>query len=204
METQKMATVCVGIGNKKIGAHVPTFSLPSKITCPGKSDWCVNHCYADRFERMRPNIRRAYERNLAICQYPVLLVNFILNRLTVSFPWFRIHPSGDFFDVGYINAWTEIVAARPNIQFWSYTRSWAVDELRAPLEQLKALPNMHLYGSTDPSMPLPPDGWPVAFIEHDERATGTPCQYRFGNAASCLECGYCLQKDNHNVIFKQH
>ncbi len=196
-------TLCVGTGNKKVGAHVPTFSLPSMITCPGKSTWCVKHCYAERFARMRPSIRKAYQRNLAICQYPVLLVNFILNRLTTDSPWFRIHPSGDFFSVDYINAWTEIVASRPDIQFWSYTRSWAVDDLLEPLEQLKALPNMHLYGSTDPSMELPPYGWPVAFIQHDERSTGMPCKYRFGNASSCLECGYCLE-NNHNVIFKQH
>lgn len=200
----EIPTLCVGTGNKKVGARVPTFSLPSKITCPGKSTWCVQHCYADRLERLRPNIRTAYERNLDICRYPVLLVNFILNRLTTDSPWFRIHPSGDFFDVGYINAWQEIVASRPDIQFWSYTRSWAVPELLGPLEELKSLPNMHLYASTDTSMPLPTENWPIAFIEHDARATGTPCQYRFGNAASCLECGYCLQNDNRNVIFKQH
>ncbi len=160
----EIPTLCVGDGNQKIGAHVPTFSLPSKMTCPGKSVWCVNHCYADRYERMRPSIRSAYERNLAIARYPALLVNFMLGALSNTQTWFRIHPAGDFFSEAYIDSWSEIIQAKPGIQFWAYTRSWRLSTLLPGLEGLRALPNVQIFASTDPDMPLPPPGWRTALL----------------------------------------
>lgn len=74
-------------------------------------------------------------------------------------PSFRIHVSGDFHRIDYIRAWIRICRSFPQTRFWGYTRSWAVPELAGNLAELRDIPNVQLFASTDPDMPLPPRGW---------------------------------------------
>jgi len=201
---ERLPTLCIGNGNIKVSRHVPTFSLPSKTTCPGASDWCLKNCYAARYERLRPNCRSAYERNLVISRYPVVFMAFMMESLPVFLPLLRIHVSGDFYSREYIDCWREIIASRQRTKFWAYTRSWVIPKLVDPLARLRALPNMHLFASTDETMPAPPDDWPVAFIESDARAAGMPCKHQYNRADSCLDCGHCFTGDIKSVVFKAH
>jgi len=119
-------------------------------------------------------------------------------------PCFRIHVGGDFYSVDYIHAWRRICTAFPHVKFWTYTRSWVAPELRVPMEALRDLVNVNCFASTDPTMPLPPGGWRVGFIEADDRARGTMCSEQTGLQESCLVCGYCFRKERGDVIFKVH
>lgn len=195
--------LCVGDGNMKVGS-IRTFSLPSRLTCPGASSWCSKHCYAYRFERRRPNCRDAYSRNLVLTWHPDEFVEAMLQVIPKKLPQCRIHVSGDFYSVEYIEAWQRICGEYPHTLFWCYTRSWNVPDLLPALEKLRDLPNVQLFASTDPSMPLPPKGWRVAFIEEDPRASGLRCLEQYGRKPSCLECGYCFQQQRGDVIFKTH
>lgn len=195
--------VMLGEGNSKVG-EVLNFSLPSIETCPGASSWCLKHCYGYRFEKLRPSCRKAYERNLALAADTDRFVQTMIGVLPRIAPCFRIHVSGDFFSRKYVDAWTEICRAFPQIRFWSYTRSWVVPKLLSPLRSLKSLDNVHLFASTDPTMPLPPAGWRVAFIERDPRADGMLCSEQTDRKESCLACGYCFNQGSGNVIFRVH
>lgn len=195
--------VSLGEGNAKVG-EIYTFSLPSHTTCPGASPWCLEHCYAHRYERLRPVCRRAYQRNLVLAQRPEEFVRVMTGVLPRILPCVRIHVSGDFHTREYLNAWDRICAAFPQTGFWAYTRSWAVPGLYPALEQLRACANVELIASTDPTMPLPPDGWRVAFIQTDPRANGMRCKQQHGEVDSCLDCGYCFQQHNGNVVFLVH
>jgi len=195
--------VSLGEGNMKVG-EVFNFSLPSITTCPGASSWCLKHCYAYRYEKLRPVCRKAYERNLALAQDTRKFVRTLTGVLPRITSCFRIHVSGDFFSVSYTEGWVEICSAFPQTRFWGYTRSWSVAELLAPLEQLRALSNVQLIASTDPSMPLPPAGWRVAFVEADARARGILCSKQTEEEASCLACGYCFRQNTGDVIFRVH
>jgi len=203
MEQDIIVPLCMGLGNSKVG-QVWTFSLPSFVTCPGASPWCRKHCYAWRLERLRPACRHAYVRNLALSLEPERFVTHVLASLPEEAPLVRIHVGGDYYGPEYAEAWRSICAARPNTQFWSYSRSWLVPTLQSGLEQLRRLPNLELLASTDPDMPLPPDGWRTAFIEIDPRADGTPCRHQQREVESCLECGYCFREREGNVVFKVH
>ena len=203
MEREFAVPLCLAQGNSKVG-RVWTFSLPSFVTCPGASTWCRQHCYAWRFERLRPNCRRAYIRNLALSLEPDRFVGQVLETLPKDAPLVRIHVGGDHYSVEYAEAWRRICEARPNTQFWSYTRSWSVAMLRPALEQLRALDNVQVLGSVDPDMALPPEGWRTAFIDIDPRASGLPCRHQQGQVDSCLECGYCFRDGAGNVVFKVH
>jgi len=193
--------VSFGEGNKKIG-DVFTFSLPSKITCPGKSIWCQKYCNAARFERLRPSCNGAYERNLLLTKNQDRFTDLMIGILPRILPCFRIHVSGDFWSQEYINSWIKICNTFPQTKFWTYTRSWTVQPLLEPLEQLNNLPNIQVFASTDPSMPLPPKEWRTAFIKIDQRATGVICPQEKGKISSCLQCGYCFNKEKGNVILK--
>jgi len=143
-------------------------------------------------------------RNLALSLDLDRLIEQVLEALPEDAPVVRIHVGGDFYSVEYVDTWRFICEARPNTQFWAYTRSWTQPELREALERLRALPNVELFASTDTAMPLPPEGWRVAFIEDDSRASGLACPHQQGHVASCLDCGYCFRKKAGNVVFQIH
>jgi hypothetical protein len=189
-----------GEGTSKVGEAL-TFSLPSRETCPGASTWCLRYCYAQRYERLRPNCRGSYAANLRLAQDPEGFADRMIGVLPRITPFFRLHVSGDFFSAAYAAAWVRICESFPNTRFWSYTRSWAAKELLGPLEQLRDLPNVQLLASCDPTMPLPPEGWRVAFVSTDSRSTGPLCGHQAGTQENCLVCGYCLKRHHGHVIF---
>ena len=195
--------ISLGEGNMKVG-EVFTFSLPSKTTCPGATAWCLTHCYAWRYEQIRPACQKAYQSNLALATDTERFQRTMIGVLPRIMPSFRLHVSGDFFNADYCSAWFEICKAFPQTRFWGYTRSWAAAELREALKRLRDLPNMQLFASVDPTMPLPPEGWRVAFVLTDPRARGMLCNSQAGEENSCLACGYCFERDKGNVIFKVH
>ena len=195
--------VCIGRGNSKVG-EIPTFSLPSRFTCPGASAWCIKHCYARRFERLRALCRMGYSRNLVLTWDTDRFVSTMLAQIPPDVPCFRIHVSGDYYDTTYIESWRKICLGRPLVRFWAYTRSWASPTLQPALEALRRLPNFCLFASTDVTMPPPPEGWRVAFVEGDPRATGIKCREQNGLSDSCLTCRYCFASNAGHVVFRVH
>lgn len=195
--------LCIGKGNIKLGAAL-TFSLPSRFTCPGASPWCLHRCYAMRYERLRPFCLNAYGRNLSLSLDTDRFAETMTAMLPRGLRGLRIHVSGDYYSAAYSAAWIRICQGRPDILFWSYTRSWSLPAILPSLDALRSLANVHLYGSTDPTMPLPPAGWRTAFVEEDPRAHGMPCKKQQGQVESCLTCGYCLFSNTGHVVFKVH
>jgi len=195
--------VSFGESNTKLG-NVFTFSLPSRITCPGASSWCRKHCYAKRYERLRPTCRKAYRDNYDLAKITERFVRIMTGVLPRILPCMRIHTSGDFFSADYINAWKEICSEFPQVRFWTYTRSWSVPDLLPSLEELRSLDNVSLFASTDPTMKLPPKDWRTAFIACDPRAEGIACRTQNSEESSCLDCGYCFGDTGGNVVFKVH
>jgi hypothetical protein len=195
--------VSFGEGNIKVG-NVLTFSLPSITTCPGASSWCLQRCYAAKYEALRPSCRKAYESNLALARDPQRFTQTMIGVLPRILPCFRIHVSGDFLNPEYVLAWVRICQAFPQTFFWSYTRSWNARDLIEPLERLRGLPNVQLLASTDATMPLPPRNWRRAYVDSDPRALGVLCLKQAEEQESCLVCGYCFRRRWGDVVFKVH
>jgi hypothetical protein len=67
--------------------------------------------------------------------------------------YFRIHDSGDFFNVAYVKAWIQVCRALPATKFWAPTRAWqsgnvnnplpVFDPLLNALHELASLPNVN-------------------------------------------------------------
>jgi hypothetical protein len=211
-----------GKGNRKIGMNVFTYSrLAGKDqTCPGATEECEAICYAKRITGAV--MRNLYVENTIAGQVP---------EIPVEAKLLRLHVSGDFDDVQYIESWIERLQARPDVTCWAYTRSWRVPTLLPALERLRALPNVQLFASMDASCAeLPPIGWRRAWIhrtEHsarwaewgpDERllvgdrlavnvADGTSvyvCPEETGHKQDCESCRYCFDGQRNDVVFLEH
>jgi hypothetical protein len=156
-----------GLGNLKIGPGVYTFSrlpgLPGRSslglphyqehaagTCPGSSSECRSICYAVRPVQEQGAVFQMWKRN-AGDEVPELPADAKLLRL---------HVSGDFDTVAYIQNWITRMTERPDVTMWVYTRSWRVPELLPALETLRALPNVQMFASMDLSIPEVPPSTP--------------------------------------------
>lgn len=196
-------------GNRKLGPHVITVSTlpgPPEVggTCPGASEWCREHCYAQKFPVMWPNVAQLWEDNT--------------KDRDIELPEsgiFRFHTSGDFDSVEYIEKMTEQIKQRPNLRVFAFTRSWQLPELRQALMQMARLPNVQMFASLDESMTglgMIPRSWRRAWIAGDKRIdpeTTIICpETKVGlGKIDCETCQYCIRPPSNgkkHVAFLAH
>lgn len=217
-DTRAVEVSRFGIGNLKIGLNVYTYSrLPGRDggTCPGSTPECEAVCYAKRVVAEAGIVSSVWALNSQTEDAPESLPDGC--RLL------RLHISGDFTSVPYINGWTELLARHPDVTVWAYTRSWRVPSLLPALERLRALPNVQMFASMDETTPeLPPTGWRRAWIDGDTRAQRDPvldqytsrvtfdgtrtlvCPEQTGLKADCATCRYCFDGQRGDVTFLKH
>ena len=123
-------------GNRKLGGDlIWGFGLPSGMpeVCVGMTPTCQAHCYAIRYAQYRTSAQAKYQRNLELSRLPDFAQRmryFILNQ---DIKVVRIHTGGDFYSLSMpVNgcvSWRWL----PEVQFFSYTRSWRVPGLSGSL-----------------------------------------------------------------------
>ena len=108
-------------GNKKLVSHennaLLIWNLPAVITCPYRTAHCEGLCYAKKSETAYPETLPARMRNLEISKNPDFVERMIFTIKTeLSRPSnknrkivFRIHESGDFYNMTYVKKWLEIM-----------------------------------------------------------------------------------------------
>ena len=135
--------------NKK---YIPTenvkyfiFNLPCKVTCIGKCKGCEEDCYADKAEKQYPDCLPCRYRNYILTfskDFVEHVVNYVKGKInnprTGYFKVlhkkngkviFRIHESGDFYNLEYLEKWIEIARQLPEIEFLWYTKSFELFEM---------------------------------------------------------------------------
>jgi len=132
-------------GNSKTECY--SFDLPAKITCPGMTKACGDKCYAYNLMRAYTNVDAKYQRNLEFANSPEFV-----KRMIRDIPRrceFRIHVSGDCKDAAYVLDWIAIASKRPDVVFYTYTRSWRDPDIWVAVRALAELPNVNVNLSTD-------------------------------------------------------
>ena len=130
-------TYVVENGVKVAKTQFLIFSLPAEKTCPNSTEMCRKNCYAKKAERLYPNTRIARDRN-----YHTSLAKDFVARMIATIEYhmnrpqykntdflFRIHESGDFYNVEYMRKWIEIANHFKNnnrIKFCAYTKSFDI------------------------------------------------------------------------------
>lgn len=104
-------------------------------TCPS-AGVCRHVCYARHGTYLWPVVKDRHEANLRIVLDDLTgweaAMIAELGCVRVAGGWVRIHDSGDFFSDEYLLAWLRIMDARPEVNFYSYTKE--VDRFRRLVE----------------------------------------------------------------------
>ncbi len=198
-----------------------SFSLPARTTCPGATfspgSVCAA-CYADRRGRYRfPAVRDAQARRLAWTTQALATGHFaptLIERIgSLGERYFRLHDAGDFFSAAYVDAWTTIARALPDVRFWAPTHSWAIqgrqrpggDPLLEALRRLNSLPNV----TVRPSAALiegPPPAVPG--LSAGSAVTTVPlsatCPKSLRTPSNCGPCRRCWDEPLVPVTYLKH
>jgi protein gp88 len=141
-------------------------------TCPS-AGICARVCYARHGTYTWPVVRAKHHANLTwvLDDLPgwQTAMEAELGAAKFNGAWIRIHDSGDFFSDPYLTAWLRICRARPNTNFYAYTKE--VARFRALVEP-DPPPNfwwVYSYGGTQDAT-LNPHADRVADVFPDEAA----------------------------------
>jgi len=119
--------------------RVLNFSLPAyktitgKTVCPFAKD-CIKYCYAQKGNYRYPSVIKGlnnrYELSKTAEFVPKMNATIILERPTHV----RIHDSGDFYSIAYLNKWIDIATQNNDVIFYAYTKSikFFIDGLKLP------------------------------------------------------------------------
>ena len=204
------------MGNSKTGRSgvffekILVWNLPPIITCPGASEWCKRNCYNADTNKHYP--MKEWENNLwwALHKMEELKKHLIERIMAEENIAVRIHSSGDFFSLNYINMWREIAAVCRNAYFWAYTRSWAVEELHDAIICLSEIANISLFASYDSTMGLKCHELysSLAVEPNDLSDYNSPqfyvCPEQFTGGKCCADCGFCITRGDRDVVFTVH
>src|SRR5581483_4816243 len=136
-------------GSKKKRRRIWSFSLPSRKTCPGRSDLCSKACYSAHLEAFRPNIKSQYEKNFRLSRRKTFVKRMIHFIESKKIEVVRIHAAGDFYSSLYTRKWLEVMKTCPQTIFYFYTRSWRVREILKVLKEIAGLKNVRAWFSCD-------------------------------------------------------
>ena len=100
-------------------------SLEGKSTCPFAKG-CLGadyKCYAQKGAYAWPKVKQAYNNRYLLTKQDnfVNLMNESIQKKKVDI--LRLHDSGDFYSVAYLNKWVEIANANKDVIFYAYTKS---------------------------------------------------------------------------------
>lgn len=184
-------------GNRKLGKVKHTNLTPGR-SCPGASEWCRLACYAQKANYLWPAVVNKYAEQTDLLETnPGAYETQLALEVAKLKPGeaFRFHTAGDIMSAEHARIIGRIVASRPDVWFYLYTRSYRDAEILAVLLDLASLPNLTIWASTDPTLPAPPDGFREARVfdtAEDARAARFPiCPEQQGRKATCSDCGLC-------------
>lgn len=197
----------VSPGNIKMGA-IPSVSLPAGVTCR-KNCLCWTKCYAHKIERLRKNVREAYESNYRLLiedpdtYWREVNATVMLNR------YFRFHVSGDIVDMDYLVNMVKVAKENPHCQILCFTKQYELVNEYLDNNEEGFPSNLHIIFSVWDGMECPnPHNLPEAHVRYrDGHTTARNDAYECGgNCTDCaiVECGCWVLENGEQIIFDEH
>mgnify|MGYP002521949382 CR=1 FL=1 len=184
-------------GTKLYDIMINNMSFTVKGTCPCD---CIG-CYAmsgnyTRYGYDGPGMRTVIARDYLDFMQRAVIAQIKADHIKLV----RIHASGDFFSIDYINAWREIVKACPEVIFWTYTKNKAAENAFADLVNINivksVIPGKGVnYGHCD---------YIIACYEFLKNAGKDVyiCRCGIDKNQHCVNCKGCSR--NEYVLFIEH
>lgn len=202
-----MGSVSISSGNSKMGS-ISSVSLPAVKTC--RICDCHSKCYAAKLERIRPAVKRAYQRNLDILTNdPVTYWREVEAAIMMS-RFFRFHVSGDIVDDVYFHNMISIASRNNHCHILCFTKKYDIVNSYIELYGSDAIPkNLHLILSHWDNLPLDnPHNFPVAYVMYRDGHSSAPLSAIecHGNCSECaVTDGGCWSlKKGESVVFEEH
>lgn len=109
-------------GEKVFNFGIPAFkSNTGLMTCP-QAGICAKGCYAKQGTYIWSNVNKKYEERLALTLSDKFIYTLSAEIIRRKIKKVRIHDSGDFYSIDYINKWLEIIRLNPEVEFYAYTK----------------------------------------------------------------------------------
>lgn len=182
-------------------------SLPAVKTCREDAG-CHVKCYARKLERLRPNVRAAYQHNLDVLnEDPDTYWREVEGAIMLS-RFFRFHVSGDIPDEAYFLKMIEVAQRNPHCEILCFTKKFEI--VTKVVEILTFLPkNLHIIFSIWPNLNAKNlFHFPEAHVRFRDgtttaRADAKECG---GNCTVCANTnGGCWSlKYGEQVVFNEH
>ncbi len=198
------------------------FGLPAHKACPRKKgticDSCYAHkgCYSWKSAKHAQQTRFAWTRDCMRTDEGMMLWVSVMVQAIMKEEYFRIHDSGDFFNVRYARAWVMVCRALPATKFWAPTRAWqggvmgllpVYDPLLNALRELAALPNVTVRPSALDFGDLPPvvqglHAGSTADMSDASKAYQCPAKAKYDG--HCGPCRHCWDNKTTPVNYPKH
>ena len=202
-----LAHVHISTGISKLGAQIPSISLPVETTCRPDAP-CHKKCYAQRGRFRLPKCVQRLQTNLDIWQHEPQ--QYERDTLIAAFQarFFRWHSSGDIPDADYLHMMVRVAKALPQTSFLAFTKKWEL--VNSYLDTGSALPqNLKIVLSAWGAwIPPNPHNLPMSYIKFKKGECVVP-----PTARSCSQyCGDCVitgqscwdLKSGESVYFCEH
>lgn len=201
--------VHISRGVSKLGANIPSISMPPVITCRSDAP-CFKKCYARRGRFAFQKNKDLLQMNLDIWnENPEIFEQAIISAAYFS-KYFRYFSSGDIPDASFIAMMVRVAKCCPATSFLCFTKKYElVDEYVKANGELPD--NLSIvYSAWGDFKPENPFGFPVAYIRFKNVEVNIP-----ENARACSGyCGDCVQtgescwtlkrKCGDAVVFNEH
>lgn len=202
-KANKKNKVSISKGNSKMG-FIPSVSLPPVITCAAGCK-CAKKCYAAKLCKLRPNVRKAYERNLAILQNNTDDYFLQVKAAAMVSKYFRFHVSGDIPDMNYLDRMVKLAEDLPGTTFLAFTKQY--NFVNNYLQYAEIPGNLKIIFSAWPGMPMEnPYNMPVANVIFKGQEPADNWKICGGNCAECACRGVgCWElKTGEHIAFHEH
>lgn len=202
-----MGSVSISKGNTKMGG-ICSVSLPAVITC--RICDCHSKCYARRLEKIRPSVKRAYQRNLDVLINDTATYWREVEASIMMSRFFRFHVSGDIVDMEYFRNMIEISSRNNHCHVLCFTKKYDIVNRYIESYEGNIIPcNLHIVFSHWDNLPMDnPHNFPVAYVKYRDGHTSAPAD-AIECRGNCSECaitdGGCwsLMKGE-SVVFEEH
>ena len=123
-QNAKMKKTSIKNNSKIFNFSIPAYKTKEgKVTCPFAKD-CIKYCYAQKGNYTRfPIVQDLMEQKYNITKQDnfILLMNEEITKKKATH--IRIHDSGDFYSVKYLQKWVDIATQNKDVIFYAYTKS---------------------------------------------------------------------------------
>lgn len=134
--TQNREMRAIGVWNWTLPAWAGRFPDGKTYNACPSAGICRDVCYARHGTYTWPTVKAKHQANLRFVLDDLPgwenAMTAELGRRTFRGTWVRIHDSGDFLSSPYLRAWLRIIRARPETNFYAYTKE--IGRFRALVE----------------------------------------------------------------------